>query len=66
MKFRELQEKSTEELKRLYTDFCVKRQELNFKVASKQLKNVRDIRKLRTNIAQILTILKNRESDSNK
>ena len=66
MKFRELQEKSTEELTRLYTDFCVKRQDLNFKVASKQLNNVRDIRKLRTNIAQILTILKERESESNK
>ena len=66
MKFRELQEKSNEELTRLYTDFCVKRQDLNFKVASKQLNNVRDIRKLRTNIAQILTILKERESESNK
>ena len=66
MKFRELKEKSTEELTRLYTDFCVKKQDLNFKVASKQLQNVREIRKLRTNIAQILTILKERESASNK
>ena len=61
MKLRELQEKQTEELKRLYTDFCDKRQELNFKVSSKQLKNVREIRVLRQNIAQVLTILKQRE-----
>lgn len=61
MKLRELQEKSTEELKRIYTDLCEKRQELNFKVASKQLKNVREIRLARTNIAQIKTILKERD-----
>ena len=58
MKLREIKTKSTEELKRLYTDLCKKMQELNFKVASKQLKNVREIRGTKQNIAQILTILK--------
>jgi len=58
MKLRELKDKTNEELQKLYKELCVKRQDLNFKVASKQLKNVRDLRKLKMNIAQILTILK--------
>jgi len=58
MKLRELKDKTSEELQKLYKELCVKRQDLNFKVASKQLKNVRDLRKLKMNIAQILTILK--------
>lgn len=58
MKLRDLNDKTIEELQKLYKDFCIKRQELNFKVASKQMKNVRDLRKLKINIAQILTILK--------
>lgn len=61
MKWRELNEKTTEELQKLYKELCIKRQDLNFKVASKQLKNVRDLRNLKTNTAQILTILKIRE-----
>jgi len=61
MKFRELSEKTTEEIKKLYTAVCVKRQELNFKAASKQLKTVRDLRIVKKDMAQILTILKQRE-----
>jgi ribosomal protein L29 len=61
MKLRELKDKTTEELQKLYNELCVKRQELNFKIASKQMKNIRDLRKLKVNIAQILTIIKNRE-----
>jgi len=61
MKLRELKDKTTEELQKLYKDLCVKRQEFNFKVASKQMKNVRDMRKLKINSAQILTILKIRK-----
>ncbi|KKQ78385.1 MAG: 50S ribosomal protein L29P [Parcubacteria group bacterium GW2011_GWC2_38_7] len=61
MKLRELKDKSIEELQKTYKDLCVKRQEMNFKVASKQLKNIREMRKLKTNIAQILTLLKIRE-----
>jgi len=60
MKLRELKDKTTEELQKLHKELCVKRQELNFKIASKQMKNVRDLRKLKVNIAQILTILKTR------
>lgn len=66
MKLRELIVKSTEELQKLYLDLCERRQGLNFKVANKQLKNVREIRQIRTNIAQILTILKQRKKESTK
>ncbi|MBU1131653.1 50S ribosomal protein L29 [Patescibacteria group bacterium] len=62
MKFKELKVKSIEELKKLYLDLCQKRQEQNFKVANQQLKNVREIRQARKNIAQILTILKEKSS----
>ncbi len=62
MKLRDLKDKSTEELQKLYHDLCVKQQDLNFKVASKQLKNVRDLRKNKITIARILTILKIREA----
>ena len=61
MKWRELNEKTTEELQKFYKELCIKRQDLNFKVASKQLKNVRELRRLKINTAQILTILKLRE-----
>lgn len=57
MKFKELKVKTADELKRLYTELRVKMQELNFKVASQQLKRVREIREVKKNIAQILTIL---------
>lgn len=55
---KELRAKTGEELKRLYGELCGKRQELNFKAASKQLKSVRDIRAARKTIAQILTLMK--------
>lgn len=61
MKLRELKDKTREELQGLYKELCVKRQEFNFKIASKQMKNIRDLRKLKVNIAQILTIIKNRQ-----
>jgi len=57
MKFKELNVKTTDELKRLHTELSVQMQELNFKVASHQLKRVREIRVVKKNIAQILTIL---------
>ena len=64
MKIRELKAKSTEELKDIFTDMTQKRRELNFKLASEQLKNVREVRKVRKTIAQILTILDQRKKPS--
>jgi large subunit ribosomal protein L29 len=57
MKFKELKVKTADELKRIYLELRVKMQDLNFKVASQQLKRVREIREVKKNIAQINTIL---------
>jgi len=62
MKIRELRAKSKEELKDLYEELAEKRREFNFKLASNQLKNVRDVRKTRKTMAQILTILNESKS----
>ena len=56
MKTKELRLKQTEELTRLYNELCQKRQQLNFKVANKQLKNVRELRKVKKTMATILTL----------
>lgn len=61
MKTRELRAKSTEQLKEIMEDLAQKRRELNFKLASGQLKNVREVRETRHDIAQIHTLLKERE-----
>ncbi|NQT50032.1 50S ribosomal protein L29 [Candidatus Kuenenbacteria bacterium] len=61
MKTKELKVRSTEELEKLYIEFCQKRQQLNFRVASRQQKNVRELRDAVKTIARILTILKERE-----
>lgn len=57
MKIRELRDKSVEELKKLLLDYSDKRLDLNFKIANKQLKNIREIRDLKKNIAQVQTVL---------
>ena len=58
MKTRELRAKSTEQLEENMEDLAQKRRELNFKLASGQLKNVREVRKVRKDIARISTLLK--------
>ncbi|MBI5254522.1 50S ribosomal protein L29 [Candidatus Falkowbacteria bacterium] len=61
MKMREIRDKSIEELKRLLLDYSDKRLDLNFKMANKQLKNIREIRDLRKNIARIQMVLLEKE-----
>lgn len=58
MKFKELKQRSVEELKRLLISSREKLRDLRFKVASKQLKDVREIRETKKMIAEILTILR--------
>ena len=60
MKIKELKEKTDEELNKLLQESREKLRDLRFKVESRQLKNVREIRKNRKIVAQILTILKDR------
>lgn len=61
MKTREIKEKSTAELEKILPESCDKLRELNFKDANKQLKDVRQLRKLKKTIAKIKTILKERQ-----
>lgn len=62
MKYKELKEKRTEELKKILQDVTQKIRELNFKDANRQLKDVRGLRVAKKNIAQITTLLKERQT----
>jgi large subunit ribosomal protein L29 len=53
MKIKELRNRSMEELQKILLELCEKRRELNFKIANKQLKNIREIRAVRKDIARI-------------
>jgi len=57
MDFKELQTKNEAELPRLLSQTREKLRELRFKDSNKQLKNIREIRTVKEQIAQILTIL---------
>lgn len=61
MDFKELKVKSENELHRLLADLRNRLRELRFKDASKQLKNVREIRQSKTTVANILTLLNNKD-----
>lgn len=57
MKTKELRQKTKEELQKLISEQREKLRTLRFDVALKEIKNVREIRKVKKNIAKILTIL---------
>ncbi len=57
MKIKELRQKTEKELKDLLNEDRQKLGQLKFNLASKKLKNVREIRELSKDIARILTIL---------
>lgn len=58
MKIKELKIKSLEELKTLLKESRDQLQEKRFKVAQRQLKNVKEIQTIKKNISQILTLIK--------
>ena len=58
MKIKELRQKSVEEAKRTLAEARETLRRLRFDIHLKQSKSVRDIRKTRKQIAQLLTILK--------
>ena len=66
MEFKELKKKSENELHKLLSEQRDKLRDLRFKDASKQLKNVREIRKVRKIIAQTLTLLNDKKATSKK
>jgi len=58
MKITELRQKSKEELKKLLEEKRERLRQLRFDLASGKVKNVREIRQIRKEIARILTLLK--------
>ena len=58
MKIAELKLKPETELKRLLTDDREKLRQLRFDLSAGKVKNVRSIRQMKKEIAQILTLLK--------
>lgn len=60
MKLTELREKTDVELDRLLAENRDKVRDLRFKVAARQLSDVRDIREARKLVARILTVKRSR------
>lgn len=58
MKVSQLRKKSKKEMNRLLLEKRERLRELRFDLASGRIKNVREIRQLRKDIARILTLLK--------
>jgi large subunit ribosomal protein L29 len=58
MDFKEIKTKTEAELHRLLADHRDKLREARFKDASRQLKDVREIREIKKTIARVLTTLK--------
>lgn len=57
MEIKELTSKSPADLQKLLAQYREEIREMRFKDSNRQLKNVREIRKARTIVARILTIL---------
>ena len=62
MEFKELKKKKENELHKILAENRNKLRDLKFKDANKQLKDVRQIRKVRQVIAQALTLLNSKKS----
>lgn len=60
VKFSELKDKTKEEIIEKINILSGTLRELRFRVSTSELKNVREIRKLKKEIAQLLTALKGR------
>lgn len=66
MKFTEIKNKSTAELNRELTQLRAALRDRRFKVAEGQLKDVRQIRETKTDIARIMTRLKELSTSTTK
>jgi len=58
MKIKELREKNIEELKKMLAEKREKTRQIRFDIAAKQVKNNREIRAEKRDIARILTLIK--------
>ena len=66
MKFKELAKKEEKDLQKVLQELRERYQEMRFKVANNQLKNIREIRTVKKNIAQVLLLLKRKKIDTGK
>ncbi len=66
MKFKELKNKPEKELKKILGEWQEKLRELRFKVASNQLKNIREIRNTKNTITRILFLLNQKKTGLEK
>ena len=57
MKTKELKQKSKDELQKLLQNLREKMRQLRFNLASGKVKNIREIRQIKKDIARILTML---------
>lgn len=57
MEFKELKNKKSGELHKILAETREKLRDLHFKAASKQLKNIREVRNARKLVAMVLTLL---------
>ncbi len=57
MDIKELKQKSVAELQTILNDYREKIRDLRFKIASKQIKNIREIREAKKTVARILMLL---------
>ena len=63
MKMKEIREKNEAELKKLCQNYKEKLRSLRFKVAQKQVKDVRELRDVRKDLARILTETNRRQRE---
>ena len=61
MKIKEFRKIEADKLKEKLTDLRNRARELRFSLANNQLKNIREIRQVKKDIAKILTILKDKK-----
>ncbi len=66
MKISELRNKTKDELEKTLQDLRERLRQLRFDLASGKVKNVREIRKIKKEVAKILTILKEKFSKKQK
>jgi large subunit ribosomal protein L29 len=62
MKIMELREKTDQELQRMLAEQRNKVRDLRFKVAARQLADIRDVREAKKAIARILTVMRSRRT----
>lgn len=58
MKIKELREKNIEELKKMLVEKREKARHIRFNIAAKQVKNNRELRAEKRDVARILTLIK--------